>query len=164
MSENQSMAALEKALDFERTGIDYYAKAAGRTKHPNAKSMFEMLVEEENKHIDYLHNLHENLKAGGRWPDKITISLDRDFKLIFKEEEKKIDTNVKISTDELEALNFAIEMEKKGRAMYVELGEKASGALEKELYSILADWESGHVALIEDFYNYFDDNGMFTEE
>lgn len=164
MPNKSSIAALEKALEFEKAGIDYYSKAAERTKHPNAKSMFLLLVDEEGKHIDYLQNLHKNLSAEGRWPEKITIKLDRDFHLIFKEEAPKIDRNVRISTDELEALDFAANMEKKGRAMYLDLAEKASNPLEKELFTILADWEKGHIEFIDDFYQYFQDTGLRTEE
>ena len=115
-------------------------------------------------HAEFLGELFEKLKAGDQWPADMTIEIEKDFKLIFAEESKNIDKNVKVSTDEVEALDFAVKMENRGRAMYLELSEKASDPNEKNFYSILAKWEKGHADYCEDFYNYFQDNGMFTEE
>ena len=48
--------------------------------------------------------------------------------------------------------------------MYKDLASKAKDPLEKELYELLADWEEGHAKFCEDYYNYYQDHGMFTEE
>ena len=159
-----SMDALKRAMDFEREGINYYTKAKERTHHPIGQAIFEMLVEQENKHIDYLSLLYEKLKAEDRWPGEITVKLDKDFKMIFKEAAKKLNTNVKIYTDELEALRFAIDMEKKGQKMYRELSGNATDQLEKDFYATLAEWEKFHAEYVEEHYNYFEDRGLFTEE
>lgn len=164
MGENVSLAALNRAMEFEREGIKYYSQAMEKTQHPTARSIFEMLVEEEKRHIDYLEKLYDRLRAEGNWPDEITINIDKDFKLIFKEAAEDIDTSVGVTTDELEALDFAFNMESKGRAMYLELSGKATNPKEKELYELLARWELGHAGLVEDFYNYYQDRGLFTEE
>ena len=164
MSLDTSLAALQRAVDFEKAGLDYYTKARDKAQHPTTKAIFQFLVEEEDKHMDYLSTLYEVLKAKNIWPEELTISLDKDFKLIFVEESKKIDTNVKVSTDEIEALDFAIEMENKGRAMYLELAEKSSTPPEQKLFAELAAWEFGHASYCESFRDYYQDHGMYTEE
>lgn len=164
MEENESIKALTRALDFEREGIKYYSLAAQKTAHPAASSIFGFLVEEEDKHKKFLCDLHSRLKAEDKWPSDVTISIEKDFRLIFKEEAPRIDTNVKISTNEIEALDFAINMENKGREMYRELSEKAADPHEKEFYAVLAKWEDGHARLVEEYFNFFQDHGMFTEE
>jgi rubrerythrin len=164
MSITDSQSALRKAVDFERNGRDYYTQAVEKTLHPVARSVFQLLVEEEDKHLDYLLRLCDYLNANDKWPDEITIHLDTDFKMLFQEELRRIDANVKVSTDEIEALSFAVAMEYKGRAMYMELAGKAANLMEKELFIRLADWEQGHASYLEDYFNYFQDHGLHTEE
>lgn len=164
MSLDTSLAALQRAIDFEKAGLSYYTKARDKAQHPVTRAIFSLLVEEEDKHMDYLSTLYEVLKAKNIWPEELTISLDKDFKLIFEEESKNIDTNVKVSTDEIEALDFAVEMENKGRAMYMELAEKASTDPEKKLFAELASWELGHASYCENYRDYYQDHGMHTED
>jgi rubrerythrin len=164
MDTNPRILSLNRAIEFEREGLKYYSQAIDKSKNPTTQSMFKMLVEEEDKHVSFLANLYDRLKTQDKWPEEITISIDKDFKLIFKEEASRIDANVKVATDELEALEFAIKMENRGMQMYLELCEKATDPNEKQLYALLAEWEKGHAEYCEDFYNYFQDKGMFTEE
>ena len=164
MTTSASLAALQQALEFEKSGKGYYDKASELARNPCTQSLFKMLVEEEQNHIDYLLNLYEYLKANDKWPEKITIALDKDFHQIFKQAAENINTQIKVATDEMEAMKHAVDMENKGRLMYMDLASKALDPLEKELYELLADWERGHAAYCEDYYNYFQDHGMFTEE
>lgn len=164
MALTSSFEALKKAIEFERGGIDYYKAAAKKAKNPGTRALFGMLVKEEEKHERFLESLRVKLRAEDKWPQGITIDIDVDFKLLFQEESKKIDRNVKVETSEIEALSFALEMENKGRRMYLGLSGKASNDEEKELYKKLADWEEGHVRFVQDFHDYYEDHGMFTGE
>lgn len=164
MEENESLKALTRALDFEKEGLKYFTEAKKKTAHPTAISMFSLLVEEETKHLGFITDLYTRLKAEDKWPADVTINIEKDFHLIFRDESAKIDDNIKISTDELKALDFALNMECRGRAMYHELSGKAKDLNEKGFYAILADWENGHAMLIENYYKYFEDKGTFTEE
>lgn len=164
MTITASLDALKKAVEFEREGMKYYSAAAEKAQNPATKGLFNMLVEEEEKHERFLTTLKENLKAQDKWPSEITIDLDKDFKLIFKDESARIDANVQVSTQETEALRFAFKMENRGQAMYQELSEKATNPDEKALYARLAKWEEAHAAYCEDYLNFFQDHGMFTED
>lgn len=164
MTTSASLAALQQALQFEKNGRDYYTAAAEKARDPHTQSLFNMLVDEEKNHLNYLLNLYEYLKANDKWPEQITIALDKDFRQIFLEASQNIDINIKVSTDEMEAMKHAVDMENMGRDMYANLASNAQDPLEKELYGILSDWEKGHAAYCEDYYNYYQDHGMFTEE
>ena len=104
MTTSASLDALQKALDFEKNGKQYYTEAAQKAGDPHTQSLFNMLVDEEQNHLNYLLNLYEYLKANDKWPEKITISLDEDFDQIFARAREKIDTNIKVSIDEMEAM------------------------------------------------------------
>ncbi len=164
MSVVKGIEALKKALEFEESGADYYAMAKEKTRQPQARSIFVLLEEEEKAHIEFLQKMYNKLSAADKWPSQITIDIEKDFKMIFDEAAKNIDSDVKVATDEVEVLSKAIDIERRGRAMYYDLSEKAEDENEKRLYTTLAKWEEGHVALLEDFYNFFSDHGMFTGE
>ncbi|MEW5945557.1 MAG: ferritin family protein [bacterium] len=163
MTEYSSFDALRKALDFEEEGIKYYTTARERTEHPSARSVFGMLIEQERTHVEYLSLLHERLKAQDKWPREVTVNLEKDFKPLFRDAAGEVDDRVKITTNELEALAFAVEMENRGREMYDQLSGAASDPLEKEFYDISARWEQNHAEFVESFYNYSEDMGLRTE-
>jgi|GEM_PF-2893461 len=162
--DDAGIQALIEVVFFEKEGMDYYRMAAERALNPATRALFEMLVEDEKKHVDYLSGLHDRLSAGGEWPDEITISPEKDFKAIFVEASRSLAKDIAVTATETEALERAIEMENKGRAMYLELSEKAANQTEKRLYAMLAEWELGHANYIQDYYNYFQDHGMFMNE
>ncbi len=164
MKINRDLESLRKAIELEKEGSVYYKKAASIVKSPVTAGLFEMLAADEMKHIEFLQNYFEKLSEEGKWPDVNTVNLDKDFKLIFKEAVAGMDAALKVSTDEVEAMRHALELENKGRAMYEDLSEKASERVEKEMYAALAAWEKGHEEYIENFANYFQENGLFTEE
>jgi len=161
---SETSQAIEKALQFEKDGINYYGQALEISKHPDARNMFVLLEGEEKKHVDFLDSLKEKLAAENRLPDVSTVDLDRDFKRIFQEASGNIDQTVKVESDEIEALSKAIDFEKRGYEMYLDLAEKAGSDEEKDLFSRLAQWEKGHMEYVHDFYDYFQDKGLFTEE
>jgi rubrerythrin len=159
MAEIGIQQSLERAMEFEWEGHAFYEKAKANTEHPAAQAVFALLMEEEKKHAEYLLSLHDMYNAQRAWSGEIAISMDKDFRLLFKEAEAKIDEKVTISTSEIEALQFAHEMEQKGRAMYLELQEKTGDANLQKLFGFLADWEKGHAEFIEDHLNHFKGKG-----
>jgi len=164
MSESAATKLLSKALKFEREGMEYYTKAREKTRHPAARGIFELLAGEEKKHADFLTGLHAALKKEGRWPEEVTVDLARDFKAIFAQASRSIDKTVHISTSETEALRFAMDMEKRGREMYLDLSKKAKNAAEKSLYERLAEWEKAHYEYVEEFHGFFQDEGLVMNE
>lgn len=154
---------LERALEFEDSGRKYYREAQEKAGNPHVKELFGMLIEEEGKHYSYLRDLFIKLKSNGLWPDESTIDLSRDFKMIFKEAAEKMDENIEYSQNEIESLEYAKELELKGKSMYEDLSIKADSMKEKDLYEKLAQWEQGHADMIDDYLNYFHDHGMRTQ-
>ena len=150
------LKTLEKAMEFEWEGHAFYEKAQGLATNPVTKGVFELLRDEEKKHAEYLLGLHGMVGAEGSWPAEITLAQDKDFKRLFKEEAEKIDEHVNVSTGEMEALRFALDMENKSRDMYLEFKGKASVPQEERLFGLLADWEQAHADYVESFANYFE--------
>lgn len=164
MAVSTSSKLLSKALKFEQEGKEFYLKARERTRHPAARGIFELLAGEETKHAEFLESLHAALSKQGKWPAELTVDLDRDFKALFAEASAKVDKAVKVSTSEIGALELAMDMEAKGRDMYLDLSRKAKAADEKGLYERFSAWEGEHYDFVEQFYNYFRDSGLVMNE
>ena len=164
MANTNSVTSLKRAMDFERDGRNFYSKAIEKTSSDMARSIFEMLMRQEESHLTYLAQLYDVMQATDSWPSEVTVNIEADFKMLFQEALKTIDTSIRVSTDEIQALEFAMNMELKGMEMYLELSGKATDPNEKELYSNLAVWEKGHAEFCEDYLNFFQDTGMRTEE
>jgi rubrerythrin len=164
MSIEDGLKLLERALEFELEGMKFYEKAKSNSGNPFTIAIYDLLFGEEKVHIDYLMTLQEKMTVDGKWPEINSIDIDKDFTLVYKEAMKTLDKTVRISTSETDALSHAVDLENKGRAMYTGLSEKASTPLEKKLYSLLSEWEAAHARFIEKYYNYFQDDGTFTEE
>ncbi|MHC4779030.1 MAG: ferritin family protein [Planctomycetota bacterium] len=159
------LKSLEKAMEFEWEGHAFYEEAMGKSTHPLTKGVFELLRDEEKKHAEYLLSLHGMVGAeDGGWPAEITLSKDKDFKLLFKEASENIDKHVNISTDEKEAFQFALDMENKSRDMYLGFKKEATVPQEEQLFGLLADWEQAHADFVGDFLNFFDSEGLYMNE
>ncbi len=161
----QQIDVLAKAIEFEQEGKDYYARAMGKTSHAQARAMFLTLMEQEDNHIQILREVHAELGKQGRWPARVTLSLQQlDFKRLFTEAKQKMGDTVTFTTDELEVLKLAMELEARGKAMYADAAAQAKDANEKQLYERLALEEGKHYDFIDGYYNYFADKGLRMDE
>jgi len=46
--------AIKTAIEYENKVRDHYTAAVGRAEHPAGKSLFQLMAEEEQHHVDYL--------------------------------------------------------------------------------------------------------------
>ena len=60
MEENTTLEILKQAILLERRGKAFYQKVAEQTENKAIRDVFEMMVEEEQKHI---HMLSEQFKS-----------------------------------------------------------------------------------------------------
>jgi rubrerythrin len=151
------LKTLEKAMEFEWEGHSFYEKALGKATNPVTKGVFELLRDEEKKHAEYLLGLHGMIGAeGGQWPAEIDLVLDKDFEMLFKKASENLDGHVKISADEREAFQLALDMEIKSRDMYREFKEQAAVPQEEQLFGLLAKWEQGHADYVGNFLKAFE--------
>ena len=77
--------SLERAMEVEWDGHAFYEKAAGQSQHGQTQGIFEMLRDEEKTHAEYLLQVHSLVDDSGKITGAPTITMDKDFKLLFKE-------------------------------------------------------------------------------
>ncbi|MBW1678844.1 MAG: ferritin family protein, partial [Deltaproteobacteria bacterium] len=124
---------LNTAIKMETDGIEFYQKASKKTSHPFGKKMFLSFMEDEKLHLKILKEIAQKLEI----PDVDGI-FKKDtpkvkVKTIFQEVKDDIKEKIAAHPDELQTLQLAIEMEKKGYDLYKGKAEETLDQKEKAL-------------------------------
>ena len=145
MGENRKEAldAIMRAMEIEKETFDYYTKAEQKTFNKAGKRMFHWLARTEEQHYLKLTELYKSLDETGRWVfyGGTTITL---------EPSNPGEHGVGFDTDDREALEIAIEIEKKGIAYYEGLLAKTADPDGKAMLKTLLDEEKEHLRVIEE--------------
>ncbi len=152
--------AIEIAVKMEKDAIDFYREALSRTEHPTAIKMFDHFVKVELKHLRMLKDLVQKIDPKA----KLTFP-DGDIETVFSKGKQEMINRMDVTTDELEAIRLAADMEREGYDFYKDHTEKSESDDERELFKILAAQEEAHFNLLEKGYRHMKDTGKwFTWE
>ena len=150
--------ALEVALNNESRERDFYLKHADRTSNSFGKLMFQSIAKDEDEHYKKILDLHGKLKEEGKWPETIPLKVKgTDMKSILKKVVESVDTSTEADTDDMEAVQIAIDFETRGEKFYSDLRDSVENPVEKEFYDVLATMEREHRLSLEDTLDYFKD-------
>ncbi|RNC70738.1 MAG: ferritin [Desulfuromonadales bacterium] len=138
--------AIMRAMEIEKETFDFYTRAEHKTFNPEGKRIFRWLARTEEQHYLKLNELYESLHEGGRWVfyGGSTISLDPAG---------PGEKQVSYDTDDLQALEIAMGIEKKGIAYFDALMEKTTDPDGKSMLKALRDEESEHLRVITEKFN-----------
>ena len=148
----QCIDAIEISLFIEKEGLGFYEKAAKNVLEPSVKDIFLRLAEEEREHIQVLQNKLQFLKPVISGKGKTRRKVDSFIKealedKIFPASESNL---VKKFENDLEALEYGIESEKRSIEMLnaLLLNEKKLDV--KSIFAHLVVEEKKHLALLEE--------------
>jgi rubrerythrin len=154
----ERIKALEIALNNEARERDFYLQHKARTKNPHGKSMFASIASDEDEHYKRILELSKRLKQDGKWPETIPIKVkNTDVKDVISKLAKSADTTSKADTNDVQAVQIAIEFETKGEQFYSQLSKDVDNPMEKKFYEFLASIEREHRLSLVDTLEYFKD-------
>jgi rubrerythrin len=143
MTENRKemLDAIMRAMEIEKETFDFYTKAGQKTFNPAGKKIFHWLARTEEEHYLKLTELYSSLDQSGRWVfyAGTTISL---------EPEGLSGKSVGFDTDDMEALEIAMIIEKKGIAYFKELLKKTADPDGRSMIETLLGEEQEHLRII----------------
>lgn len=147
MGDRSQIDILKGALLLEHKGRALYLSAADTTKFDKVKNLFNTLVDEENKHIDFLSKQFSRLSSGQAFdladlPEQ-SDAADHAFS-------GGIDGKVSGAGYEAAVISAALEFEKNAVKYYSDQAKAAPDAAEKDLYSWLAKWETSHLLMLSE--------------
>ena len=149
MEENTTIEILKQAILLERRGKAFYKKVAENTENKAIRDVFEMMAEEEQKHITALS---EQFKSYGKEKKFILGShSDTDTEsVVSKVLTREIKDNISAAGFEAAAISAAISMEERAIKLYSESAKSTSDPEAKALYQWLSRWEREHLNLLLD--------------
>jgi rubrerythrin len=148
------MNALEISRKMETDAIKFYVEAAQKMRYPAGKKMFLSITEDERRHLELISLLIRGMQITPQ-----DVSPMQNVKTVFESMKDEMMQRVAASTDELEALKVAMEMEREGEKFYQQSLAAATTEKEKALFRRLADEEKQHYAMFANTYNHLSDTG-----
>ncbi len=152
METKSTLDILKMAILMEKRGFAFYTKVAEQSQNADISNVFRVMAEEENIHIRFLSEqfaaFEKNKKfQGSSLPD---VKDDGIANLILNEDLKN---KIAAAGFEAAAISAAIDMEKKAIEVYSSQALQSSDPNEKDLYNWLANWEKGHLKILNDLDN-----------
>ena len=153
----QCIDAVEISLFIEKEGLAFYEKAAKNSLDSRVKDMFLRLAEEERIHIQTLQNKIQFLKPAisgkGKTRNPVDTFVSKEIKgKIFPTFELKAVNKFK---NDVEALDYGIESEKRSIEILTRLLENEKKLDVKAVFSHLMVEEKKHLALLKDLKDKF---------
>jgi rubrerythrin len=162
--QDKILEALKLAIDMENDGKECYLQASQESGNEVGKKLLESLAVEEDVHRQKFVDLYYAMQEKKGWP-ATEFQPDRGEKLraLFTGTCEVIGVNVKAVATEFDAINTAIDKEKKSFDFYERQSQNATYDAERDFYKALAAEEREHELILVDYYEYLTDPvGWFT--
>jgi Fur family ferric uptake transcriptional regulator len=138
--------ALRMAIATERSGLEFYTRAAGQTKDARGRTVFQKLAGEEREHLGTLEKRYAELIAGD--PQLEARPTFLFFKGaasgLFAEGAKQLREGV----NDQEALLIGIKCERGSHKFFKRYGERFEDSEGKQIFLEFADEEREHLELL----------------
>jgi rubrerythrin len=145
---------LNVAAKTERDGIKFYADAAVSASNQLVKKMFESFVREEERHLQFIEAIMAKRKV------EISHSaLMAEVKTIFTTAPKSLQGKVQATDNDLKALDFGLQIERKSYDFYTDWKAKTESPEVRALCDTLAEEENRHFHLFTQMKEYLDRTG-----
>ncbi len=147
--------ALELTLAIERRGYTFYTNASRKTKNGSGRLMFQRLAAEESEHLRRLQAEHQSLIKKNEWlkrePARLPLSRKIVEEIFPQKELLKIE--VKDETSELDALNIAMNLERRSHQFFLDFAKQISDANGRKIFIDFAKDEQSHLEALVTEYN-----------
>jgi len=138
------MTSVEMTIKMEKDAVAFYKQCAEKTNSPVGKKMFLSIAEDEQHHIACAINV---MKGLGFQPSRTTPK--QDMKSIYEQNKEIMMQKVDATTDDVDALSIAMNMEKEGADFYKKAASDAATPAEKALFECLAKDEEEHFQIFQ---------------
>jgi rubrerythrin len=138
--------ALRMAIATERSGLEFYTRAAGLTKDPRGRSVFQKLAVEEGEHLGTLEKRYRELIAGDpQLESRPTFLFFKGAASgLFAEGAKQLREGV----NDQEALLIGIKCERGSHKFFKKYGERFEDSEGKQVFLEFAEEEKAHLELL----------------
>jgi rubrerythrin len=149
MENEKALDILKSAILMETRGQAFYKNVVDQTSSPDVKNIFTTMMEEEKLHADFLSKQFLSIKHNGT-PDQLALPKESGDNIVNLILSPEIKNQISAAGFEAAAISASIDMENKAVEIYSNFAKEATDPEIKELFNWLANWEKGHVKLLND--------------
>ncbi len=149
MEKDTAIQVLKQAILLERRGHSFYSTVAKQAEKPAVKQFFEMMAEEEMRHIQVLNDQFKTVHESGRFsaPDAGARESEGFAAAVIT---KDLAASLTAASFETAAIAAAMTLEKNAIRLYADRRDATSDVDEKALYQWLVGWEKTHLDFLAD--------------
>jgi rubrerythrin len=149
------LEALNKAIEMEIEGRQFYLNSAAMVKNPSVRQALEYLAQDEKYHAEKFKEVYEKLSLNPNWTESMAAcNFPMQKPITFpKRSDEEAD-----SLDDLEIMRTVLRLEKIGIDYYTRLAKEAGNPLAKAFFSRLAYEEQSHYEKISHLLNFIEVN------
>ncbi|WP_017872906.1 ferritin family protein [Candidatus Caldatribacterium saccharofermentans] len=148
----------EFALKMEEDGRQFYLSGISRVANPLSKEVLKRLADEELVHIERIQEGFERISKGQQFVFEswggIRKSTREYFENIFTEAQKHTEKLIPPTSEELDILQTAMDLESKAHRFYVEKRKEVQEKDVQDFLDFLASEEYRHYNLLFNTYEY----------
>ncbi len=166
MNEDSKMCLkiLDEAIIFETEGIRFFSERQQVASAEMERRVFASLAKDEAGHKAYLMKMRNELAASN---DPSTLSAENNevhhsARRIFDEALQSVEGTDPYQADELEILQGALEVERRGYQMYSQAAAQVQAASARKVFTDLATQEQLHYQLLHNTIEYLRDPAGFN--
>lgn len=138
---------LEVALGIEKNGAAFYQALADKTKHKDAKAIYDYLAGEEKKHLNTFQSMLDSVgkyQPPESYPGEYVLYLKSLVDNTVFTDPAAAQEKAEKAPSEIEALDIGIQAEKDSILFYVEM-QNLVGPPARKVVSGIIDEEKGHL-------------------
>jgi rubrerythrin len=154
--------AVKTAIQMEKDGYSFYIKAAAQTSSKMGREIFESLAKDEQLHLEVFQKMFQNKIEKSEWNNLVNSSKKYADIDIFPKDLKQIE-GANPDTNELDALEFAMNSEIKAIDYYTEIKEKTKDENIRQIISEIIQQEKNHYSILQEEFDYLGKTGYWYE-
>jgi rubrerythrin len=150
---------LEKAIVFEEEGMAFFQDRAQNAPSSLERNLFNSLAKDEAGHKAHLVKMRDDILRENSLEVLPDVSDDHvlNVRAIFDNALEGANDPYDFQLEELEILNGAMDVERRGYHMYAKAAAEIDSPRAKEVFSHLAAEEQNHFALLKNTYDFMAD-------
>ncbi len=138
---------LKTAIEVENNGYATFSKFAKQTQDEHGQRIFQRLAKDEMEHREILEKQLKAVSEGAGW-ESVHVPKSEIEQLIPAVRDKEKRLKGESGLGELEALNTALDLERKAAQFFRDKADEVDNPKAKDLFIRLAEWEDAHFELI----------------
>lgn len=160
--ENEAMEAIKKAIQMEKDGRDFYLNAAAQTSSSMGRSIFESLANDELIHLQTFKKIFEDQVSAEEWDTLVESSKKYADLPIFPKNLQQM-AGARPDSDELDALNLAMDAEKYAIDFYGRILDSTEDATVRKILEEIISQEKNHYLILNEEFTHLSSTGHWYE-